>query len=93
MEPDLLPYAGFTDNSEAKDYFSKADIHGNTAPFNKQGMMKGSGGEGLLLWSCWDTFVFPHDSSGHRLGAALPIGSLLCHITHPWIHLAEGLRN
>lgn len=93
MQPVLLPSASFTGHSEAKDNFSKADIHGNTAPSNIQGMMKGSEGEGLLLWSSWDSFLLPHDSSGHCLGAALPIGSLLCHIIEPRIHLAEGLRN
>lgn len=46
-------------------------------------MMKGIVGEDLLLWSCWETFVICHDSLGHCLGPALPIGSLLCHIIDP----------
>lgn len=55
MEPVLLSSAGFADNSEAKDYFSKADIHGNTTPLSIQGMMKG-GGDQDVLWSCWDFY-------------------------------------
>lgn len=93
MKADLLPSAGFTDNSEAKCYFSKTDIHGNTAPLATERVMKATGAEGLLLWSCWETFVLPHGSSGHHVGTILPIDGLLCHIIHPWINLAEGLRN